>query len=128
MRRVKAKKTLVAILAAAAVMVSTGAHAGISKNNRIEAGNSLLLGGTQARGVDIDGQNRGQTELELYVRQQDTLKFLSRVSPGKSFYEFVPKNQTLVIRNTSDENSGKVYWHISGYSKSANPRQEVNGD
>lgn len=122
------RKTLITTLALAGTMIATTAFTGVSQNNKIKRGNSLLLGGTQTGWIDIDGQNRGETELELFVRKGETLKLLARVKPGKGFNESVAKNQTLVIRNTSDETPAKVYWHISRYSKAADPRLEANVD
>jgi len=122
------RKALITSLALAGSLMSTAAFAGISQNNKIKAGNSLLLGGTQAGWIDVDGQNRGKTDLELLVRKGETLQLLTRVKPGKGFNESVAKNQILIIRNTSNETSARVYWHISGYSKAANPRIEENED
>lgn len=104
------------------------AYAGNSSNNKIPEGNALLLGGTQPSRVDFDGQNRGSTDLELVLRNGDTEKRLAVITPREGFTESIPKYQTLVIKNLSDTQPAKVYWHISGYSKQANPRIEVHKD
>jgi len=100
----------------------TTASAGISKNSKISSNDALLIGGTQPAWIDVDGQNRGKNTLKLFVRDGDKDTFLATVEPGKGFNESVPKNKILVIENMSDDKNARVYWHISGYSKLANPR------
>lgn len=104
--------------------ISSSAFAGISKNSKIPSGDALLLGGEQPRRVLIDGQNRGKTNIQLILKDNDKRKILAVVKPGKRFNQAVPKNQTLVIHNNSETETARVYWHISGYSKLANARIE----
>ena len=98
------------------------ATAGTSANKRVPAGDALLLGGSQPARVNFDGQNRGLTDIELIIVQEDQLKPVAVIAPRKRFEVSVKSNQTLLIRNTSDTKDAKVYWHISGYSKLAKPR------
>ena len=105
-----------------ALLVAAPAYAGISDNDKINAGDALLIGGTQPAWIDIDGQNRGDTEIVLSIDDGETIKTVAAIAPGEKFIQSVPKNRTLVIGNSSENETARVYWHISGYSKQANPR------
>lgn len=106
----------------ASTIISTAASAGISDNTKISKGDSLLLGGKQTGSINVDGQNRGDSIVELSLLNDDGDKAVVTVLPGKGFSQYVPKNRTLIVRNLSETEAAKVYWHISRYSKSANPR------
>lgn len=121
------RKTTLAVLAA--IMLSGApAMAGISANNNISASDALLIGGTQPDWIDIDGQNRGETDLTLIIRNDEKDQTIKTITPGERFIEAVPEDTVFVIRNASDSESAKVYWHISGYSNLANARLESKSD
>lgn len=120
------KVTLIALSAIA--LSSAPAMAGISANNKISGGDALLIGGTQPGWIDIDGQNRGETDLILIINNDGTAKTLDTIVPGERFIQAVPENGVFVIRNASDVEAAKVYWHISGYSDLANARLESESD
>lgn len=112
----------------AALSLSQMATAGISKNSSIKGGDALLLGGEQPGRVDIDGQNRGDTDIELFIEGNDETQRIAIISPGERFYESVPKDRTFVIQNASDDETADVYWHISRYSNRANARFRTAGE
>lgn len=112
------------IIALIAVSFASAAIAGTSQNNKLKAGETLLIGGTQPGWITIDGQNRGDTPIRLKIRSGDTETEIITVAPNQGFNQPVRKNKILVIQNMSDAAPTRVYWHISRYSKSANPRIE----
>jgi len=121
---------IITLVSTALVMMlfPVSAMAGISDNNKLKGGDSLLIGGTQPGWIEVDGQNRGATPIELSIRAGDKVKELGIVQPGKGFYESVRKNHVFVIRNVSPSEPAKVYWHVSRYSKTANARIEARKD
>lgn len=98
------------------------AAAGISKNSKINGGDALLIGGAQPGRIIVDGQNRGQTAIELFIQSKDGTKTVATIATGKAFNQSVRKEQTLVIKNLSQSEPAKIYWHVSRYSKFANAR------
>ena len=98
------------------------ASAGISKNTPIKGGDALLLGGEQPGRIQIDGQNRGSTEVELLIENELGSDSVEIISPGGKFFQSVPRSQTLVIQNKSEDETARVYWHISRFSSQANAR------
>jgi len=62
---------------------------------------------------------------QLIIRDGEKSKMIAVIEPGKGFNESVPRNRVFVIHNVSDDEPARVYWHISGYSKLANPRIET---
>ncbi|WP_108812300.1 hypothetical protein [Sphingorhabdus sp. Alg231-15] len=103
-------------------MIASAAHAGISQNNYIAKGDTLLLGGTQPKTISFDGQNRGDVAVEILLQNRTSRTLVRSIAPGESFNQSVPKNQVMVLRNKSNDQRARVYWHVSGYSSTVNPR------
>lgn len=118
-----------ALTSIAAILLSGApAIAGISANDKIYGGDALLIGGTQPGWIDIDGQNRGETDLILIIGDGGAAKEVETIAPGQRFIQSVPKDEVFVIRNASEEEAARVYWHISGYSDLADARLESETD
>lgn len=120
-----------AMLAIAAVSLSVSAPlaAGDSRNSRVPAGQALLIGGDTPRGIDVDGQNRSSVPVEMLVERANEDGVVERrvvrtLAPRERFVQYIRADEAVVFRNTSDEVRATVYWHVSGYSKAANPRIE----
>ncbi len=105
-------------------MIASAAHAGTSQNNYIAKGDILLLGGTQPETISFDDQNRGEVTVEILLQDGKSRTLVRSIAPGERFNQSVPKNQALVLRNMSNEQRARVYWHVSGYSSTVNPRSD----
>ncbi|MEL7197432.1 MAG: hypothetical protein AAGL10_03875 [Pseudomonadota bacterium] len=117
-------KKLSFAVATAALVIASPVLAGISKNSRVPAGSALLIGGDTPRGVDIDGQNRSTVRVDLLVERDGERRLVRTLEARESFMQYIRADETIVLRNTSDDARATIYWHISGYSKQANPRVE----
>lgn len=105
-------------------LVAHVAHAGTSQNSTIAQGNAILLGGTQPSAIYFDGQNRGVVPIEILIENGNTRMIVKSVEPGQRFNQRIPKNQSMVLRNTSKTERARVYWHVSGYSSRVNLRRD----
>ena len=115
------KGALVAI-AAISFAMSAPLSAGDSRNSRVPPGQSLLIGGDTPRGIDVDGQNRSSVPVEMLVERDGESRVVRTLAPRERFIQYIRPDETVVFRNTSNEVRATVYWHVSGYSKAANPR------
>jgi len=112
----------IAAMAALSLSIAEPALAGISKNSRVPVGSALLIGGDTPRGIDIDGQNRSAQPVEMLVERNGKRSVIRVLAPRESFMQYIRADETIVFRNTSDTSRATVYWHVSSYSKQANPR------
>ncbi|MEL7188224.1 MAG: hypothetical protein AAGK17_01625 [Pseudomonadota bacterium] len=117
-------KRLFLAFAVPALVVTSPALAGISKNSRVPAGAALLIGGSTPKGIDIDGQNRSKVPVEMSVESDGERRFVRTLAPRERFVQYIRADETIVLRNLSDGERATIYWHVSGYSKQANPRIE----
>ena len=120
-------RKVILALGAASLLIASPALAGISKNSRVPAGFALVIGGETPRGIDVDGQNRGDVAVELLVERTDEngdaeRRLVRALAPRERFIQYIRADEAIVLRNTSDDARATVYWHVSGYSDSANPR------
>ncbi|GAA0464459.1 hypothetical protein GCM10009096_01180 [Parasphingorhabdus litoris] len=105
-------------------MMASAAHAGISQNSYIAKGETLLLGDNHPKTISFDGQNRGDVAVEILLQNGTSRTPVRSVAPGESFNQTVRENQVMVLRNKSIDQRARVYWHVSGYSSTVNPRSD----
>ncbi len=114
----------VPIVGALALALAAPLNAGIAKNSSIPADRALVIGGETPGAVDVDGQNRSRVAVEMLVERDGKRRVIKTLAPRESFTQALRRDEAIVFRNTSSSQRAIVYWHVSGYSKAANPRVE----
>ncbi|MEL6789451.1 MAG: hypothetical protein AAFO78_02650 [Pseudomonadota bacterium] len=118
------RRAFVASLAFVSLFLMSEALAGVSQNISIAAGKSLILGGDQSGEIRFNGQNRGETTLNIAVRSADMSRSVAALAPGERFAQSLAKGEVLVIMNSSATRAGDVYWHVGSQRDKPNPRFE----
>jgi hypothetical protein len=72
--------------------------AGVS-NTCIGAGKTFMLGGKQRQSMTIDGNNIGNTEVEVLLLEDGKERAIASIKPGKSFTLDLPPRNTALFRN-----------------------------
>lgn len=72
--------------------------AGVS-NTYIGAGKTFMLGGLQQQSMTIEGNNIGNTEIEVLLLEDGKERPITTVKPDKSFSLDLPARNTALFRN-----------------------------
>ena len=111
------KGGLIAVGAAASLGLATQAYAGISSNVYIDPAKSFVLGGAQPGDFTVRGTNRGDVQVEVYVRDGDEDRLISTIAPGERFNAGFLEGEGAILKNTSSSERAHVKVRVTGTTR-----------